>query len=116
MEDLVIYLTAEEFKRQFTIPKKNKAAFPQHLQSGPNEESCHITNTLLCILNNELRPTDFNKEFTGAIFKKYVHPLMRSQDARTQLLAVQFVRCAWVSPPSLSSPYPLILTLKLLHL
>ncbi|KAI9003546.1 hypothetical protein BC832DRAFT_540384 [Gaertneriomyces semiglobifer] len=74
VEDLAVYCVWSEFQRGDT---KDGGGF--------------VVRSLLGILNNELKRTDANMKYVGALFKKYIHPLMRSPSQPLQKLAVQFI-------------------------
>ncbi|KAJ3042819.1 hypothetical protein HDV00_006640 [Rhizophlyctis rosea] len=100
IEDLVVYMIHEEFEmvkeKEKERGKKEKrgrkdkeaAAAAVEVVSG---EAMHVVQVLLGVLNNEMKRTDMNQKYIGAIFKGYVHPLMRSTSQSLQMMAVQFI-------------------------
>ncbi|KAJ3175403.1 hypothetical protein HDU87_006223 [Geranomyces variabilis] len=94
VEDLVVYIMHEEFDRGDTsIPVKDLNQPPKDKKGKPPKANpaIHVVGALLGILNNEMKRTDANQKYVGALFKKYVHPLMRSTNLALQTMAVQFI-------------------------
>ncbi|KAI8820517.1 uncharacterized protein EV422DRAFT_73879 [Fimicolochytrium jonesii] len=100
VEDLLVYMLHEEFERgesatdlrkldpQSTAAQSTTTASSRKAKSFP---ALHVVRALLSTLNNEMKRTDSNQKYIGAIFKKYVHPLMRSNHQTLQTMAVQFI-------------------------
>ncbi|KAJ3092272.1 hypothetical protein HK102_009083 [Quaeritorhiza haematococci] len=83
VEDLMIYMIHEEFVRENrrTSAGRKKTA---------NSTNFAVLKSLLEILNNEMKRTEVNQRYIGAVFKSFVNPLMRSSNQNLQTLAVQF--------------------------
>ncbi|KAJ3148956.1 hypothetical protein HDU86_007314 [Geranomyces michiganensis] len=94
VEDLVVYIMHEEFDRGDTsIPLKDPNYPPKDKKgkSSKTNPAIHVVGALLGVLNNEMKRSDANQKYIGAVFKKYVHPLMRSTNLALQTMAVQFI-------------------------
>ncbi|KAI9106297.1 hypothetical protein DFS34DRAFT_58191 [Phlyctochytrium arcticum] len=98
VEDLVMYILHEEFDKGDTNVKISNSLAAGKLQNQSTAEhvedqgpALHVVRALLGVLNNEMKRTDSNSKYIGAIFKKYVHPLMRSTNQALQMMAVHFI-------------------------
>ncbi|KAJ3299223.1 hypothetical protein HK104_009688 [Borealophlyctis nickersoniae] len=89
VEDVVLYMIHEEFLQGDTKVRILKGKGP--VEPGKKEPATHVVRALLGVLNNEMKRTEANQKYIGAIFKTYVHPLMRSADQSLQMMAVQFI-------------------------
>ncbi|KAI8848054.1 hypothetical protein BC829DRAFT_433513 [Chytridium lagenaria] len=89
-EDLVVYMLHEEFAVGDTklIVKSNSS---KQQQNAEKQESIYVIRALLGVLDNEMKHTDYNEKYIGAIFKTFVHPLMRVSNQGMQMMAVQFI-------------------------
>ncbi|KND03878.1 uncharacterized protein SPPG_08927 [Spizellomyces punctatus DAOM BR117] len=88
-EDVVMYILHEEFDKGDS--KVKQPVQKTGIKEMDQDPSLHVVRALLGVLNNEMKRTDANHKYVGAIFKKYVHPLMRSTDQSLQMMAVQFI-------------------------
>ncbi|KAJ3213593.1 hypothetical protein HDU67_002684 [Dinochytrium kinnereticum] len=98
MEDLVVYMLHEEFAVGDTkLASKGggggggNASKQQSHQTVEKSESIYVIRALLAVLDNEMKHTDYNEKYIGAIFKTFVHPLMRVSNQGMQMMAVQFI-------------------------
>jgi hypothetical protein len=91
MQDMILYLIHEEFSMMPDTKDVNVEGNP----------SIYILKAILGILdhnvcfvwfNLKFCKTDLTSAYVGCLFKKYIHPLMKSNIPDLQALAVQFVR------------------------
>ncbi|KAI8922123.1 hypothetical protein DFJ77DRAFT_425090, partial [Powellomyces hirtus] len=97
VEDLVMYVLHEEFEHGDTavsLTSSKEAPNPPKDKKGKSNKTnpaIHVVGALLGVLNNDMKRTDSNQKYIGAVFKKYVHPLMRSTNLALQTMSVQFI-------------------------
>ncbi|KAI8925707.1 hypothetical protein BC831DRAFT_550468 [Entophlyctis helioformis] len=87
IEDLVMYMIYQEtafIERQMIVEGSTG-----DLQQ--TEPPMYVVISILGILNNDMKRTEMNKKYIGALFKNFVHPLMRSSNAGLQKMAIQFI-------------------------
>ncbi|KAJ3300317.1 hypothetical protein HDU76_006123, partial [Blyttiomyces sp. JEL0837] len=85
IEDLLIYMLYEEFSVGDTKVSIKNAVDKK--AGGP----IFVTQSLLRVLVHELKHTEANEKYIGAMFKGFVHPLMKIPHQGLQMLAVQFI-------------------------
>ncbi|RKO93893.1 hypothetical protein BDK51DRAFT_20030, partial [Blyttiomyces helicus] len=90
IEDLVLYMIHEELAQGDSKVIQSPQA---KLDTARKSMATHVVRAALGILNNEsfFFLTKLNRKYVGAIFKQYVHPMMRSTNQALQTMAVQFV-------------------------
>ncbi|KAK5666267.1 hypothetical protein QVD99_007029 [Batrachochytrium dendrobatidis] len=85
-EDLVLYLVYQEHAFISNIFLNREQSVIKQ-----DDPEMHVILATLGILNNELKHTEVNKKYIGALFKKFIHPLMQSPNPSLQRMAIQFV-------------------------
>ncbi|KAJ3262197.1 hypothetical protein HDU77_000417 [Chytriomyces hyalinus] len=88
MEDLTIYALQNEFEYGDTkLELKSDGSLKKSTPTG----ALFVVKSLLGVIVNDIKPTEQNEKYIGAVFKSYVSPLLKVSAQRLQVVAVQFV-------------------------
>ncbi|KAJ3408961.1 hypothetical protein HDV05_004665, partial [Chytridiales sp. JEL 0842] len=95
IEDLVVYMLHEEFASGDSKVSKNlfgDLKVVLESQTGPgNDGSVFVLKSLLGVLDYEMKHTESNEKYIGALFKSFIHPLMKATNKGLQMMAVHFI-------------------------
>ncbi|KAL7748294.1 hypothetical protein RI367_006253 [Sorochytrium milnesiophthora] len=86
--DLTLYLIYTEFAH---CEACTEGATSTEASAQEQSHMYFVLRSLLGVLNSQFAATEVFRDGVGAMFQKYVRPLMRSKDVRLQMHAVQFV-------------------------
>ncbi|KAI9336135.1 hypothetical protein BDR26DRAFT_920198 [Obelidium mucronatum] len=88
MEDLTVYSLANEFEYGDTkLQIKSDGTLKKNSPTGP----LFVVKALLGVLVNDVKHTEQNEKYVGAIFKSFVSPLLKVATQGVQMQSVQFV-------------------------
>ncbi|ORY39899.1 hypothetical protein BCR33DRAFT_853036 [Rhizoclosmatium globosum] len=88
MEDLTIYALSNEFEHGDTrLQMKSDGTLKKGFPKGP----LHVVKSVMSTLVHDIKHTEQNEKYVGAIFKSFVSPLLKVATEGVQMVAVQFV-------------------------
>ncbi|KAJ3002411.1 UNVERIFIED_CONTAM: hypothetical protein HDU68_006253, partial [Siphonaria sp. JEL0065] len=88
MEDLTVYALANEFEYgDSKLQIKSDGTLKKKAPTGP----LFVVKSILGVLVHDLKHTDQNEKYVGAIFKSFVSPLLKVATQGVQMVSVQFV-------------------------
>ncbi|KAJ3137190.1 hypothetical protein HK100_000909 [Physocladia obscura] len=88
MEDLTVFALHHEFENGDTkVSLKSDGDLKKDSPTAP----LFVIKSILNVLVHDVKPTEQNEKYLGAIFKSYVSPLLKVSTQGIQMVAVQFV-------------------------